>query len=181
MSKPRKEMIKFFKELDKLLEERVELTVIGGTAMVLGYASERMTHDCDPWGKIEKMILEKWGDAEKMSGVKISIDTAAGVAQMPDGFEDRLEEVDLKLKNLVIRYPDKYDLALSKISRLLGNDLDDILWLHKQHKLDLDILVERYKEEFRIVYVGNTRNLDLNFLDAIEELYGVSVREKVAL
>ncbi|USN47490.1 MAG: hypothetical protein H6626_15150 [Pseudobdellovibrionaceae bacterium] len=175
---PRDQMIKFFNALDDLLEQEYSLTLIGGSAMVIGYASERMTSDCDPWGRAEKEIQSKWALAQKASGVKISLDSQTGVAQLPENFEDRLEEADLKLKKLTIKYPEKHDLALSKVTRLLGNDLDDIEWLHKNHELDITILKEIYHNELRPIYIGNPKNLDLNFLDVIESLYGEKIRDK---
>jgi hypothetical protein len=102
-----------------------------------------------------------------------------GVAQLPEGYEERLIKADIKLKHLIIRYPDKYDITISKISRLLGNDLDDILWIHKNFDLNSDVLLERYLKEFRNVYVGRLQNLDLNFLDVIEELFDIKTKLKI--
>ncbi|MCB9026772.1 MAG: hypothetical protein H6625_10675 [Bdellovibrionaceae bacterium] len=98
MKKPRDKILKVFEELDLLLDEKLEMTVIGGSAMILGYSSERMTHDVDSIGKISKNIIEIWTMAQKKSGVNLMLDTSTGVAQFPSGYEDRLIKVDLKLK-----------------------------------------------------------------------------------
>ncbi|MCB0368250.1 MAG: hypothetical protein KDD50_04330 [Bdellovibrionales bacterium] len=154
------------------------MTIIGGSAMVLGYESERMTSDCDPWGKAQEELLANWSEAQKVSGINLRIDEQTGVAQFPENFEDRLVEADLSLKKLTIKYPEKHDLALSKVVRLLGNDLDDIIWLHKNHKLDFKTFKARYYEEVRPIYIGDVSNLDFNFLDAVEELFGLEERQK---
>ena len=92
MNEPREQITKFFIVLDGIIDQEIELTVIGGTAMVLGFSSQRMTTDCDPWGKTEEELLNNWKQAIKESGIKLSIDTQAAVAQMPYCFEDRLEK-----------------------------------------------------------------------------------------
>lgn len=176
---PRNQLETFFIELDKIVTQGYELIVIGGTAMVLGYDSQRMTSDCDPWGQAADELLTKWKEASKKSNVKFGIDTQTRVAQLPESFESRLVRVDLNLKKLTIKYPEKHDLALSKVARLLGNDMDDIIWLHKNHSLKFTRLTKVYFEEFRPIYMGNLRNLDLNFLDVIEELYGLEKRKVV--
>jgi hypothetical protein len=43
----RQQIIKFFQALDDLLAEPVSLTIIGGTAMILGYKIDRGTIDED--------------------------------------------------------------------------------------------------------------------------------------
>lgn len=176
---PREQLEAFFIELDKLVTQGYDLIVIGGTAMVLGYDSQRMTNDCDPWGQAADELLSKWKEASKKSGVQLGVDTQAGVAQLPEGFESRLVEADFKLQKLKIKYPEKHDLALSKVARLLGNDLDDIVWLHEKHTLNFKQLTKIYFEEFRPIYIGNPRNLDFNFLDVIEELFGLDKRKVV--
>ena len=178
--KPHEQMKKFFRQLDGLLGQSFDLTIIGGTAMVLGYGSERMTSDCDPWGRASQEIREKWGEARKLSGINLSLDTQAGVAQLPEGFEERLESLDQSYNNLKIFYPEKHDLALSKLTRLMGSDLDDILWLHTRHQLDSEVLVSRYMTELRPIYIGQVSVLDLNFLDVIEEVFGLKKRQEVA-
>ena len=175
------QIIKFLKALDKLLSSPSVLTVIGGSAMVLGYKSSRMTSDIDSWMKVEKELLKHWDEAKKHSGVNISIDTQAGVAQMPEGAEERFEIIEERFKNLTIRFPEKYDLAISKLARLQGNDMDDIIWLYENYGLEKDAFLKRYKNEFRPSYVGQVSFLDLNFLDVVEELFGKKIRIRLEI
>lgn len=44
--------------------------------------------------------------------------------------------------------------------------------------MDYDILLSLYLNEFRAIYVGNRKSLDLQFLDAVEELFGATYRDK---
>ena len=140
--------------------------------MVIGYESERMTTDCDPWGRASEELIERFKEAKNLSGVELELDHQAGVAQFPENFESRLQQGELKLKMLTILYPERHDLALSKIARLNGSDMDDLIWLHKKNELNTVTLFKYYMEEFRPVYIGRVQTLDLNFLDAVEELFG---------
>ena len=177
---PREQLIKFFKALDAKLDKPYKLTAVGGSAMVIGYGSTRATTDFDSLEQGFKGLQDRFKEASKETGVNLDLDTPGGFILLPENYEDRLDSPDLQLKNLTIRYLEKHDLALSKIRRYNGADLDDILWLHQNHILDSEILVHRYIDELRPNHVAGTkRALDLNFLDMVEELYGPTKKSEI--
>ena len=129
----RKKLIEFFKTLDSLLTAETQVTLIGGSAIILGHGIDRGTTDVDPWGKVLTALQDKWSEAVKISGIDIQLDTSAGVAQGPDGFEDRLKKLTgQKFKHLKILYPEAHDLALMKVIRNVDIDANDIDALHKK-------------------------------------------------
>ena len=173
----RQQLIEFFKILDSLLSKKANITVIGGTAMILGYKIDRGTTDIDPWGSIVADVQKNWDEAIRQSGVIVKIDTGAGVAQAPEGLEDRLIPIkDIPLKNLRIFYPETHDLVLMKITRNVDIDIADIDALHKAYKLKEKILLDRFLNE--LIYIGNQKDLDLKYLATIERLFGDKIAEK---
>jgi hypothetical protein len=53
------------------------------------------------------------------------------------------------LRHLSIVVPDPYDLALSKVSRNLEIDFEDVLALARSREFDLQLLNDRYQSELR--------------------------------
>lgn len=174
----RQQLVAFFKILDSLLDRPATITVIGGTAIILGYKINRGTTDIDPWGTVVTDIQKNWNEAVKQSGVDVKLDLAASVAQGPYEFEDRLAPIkDLKLKNLKIFYPEAHDLVLMKITRNVDIDANDIDALHKKKKLKEKTLLNRYLAEVISIYIGDPKDLDLKYLATVERLFGEATAE----
>ena len=65
-----------------------------------------------------------------------------------------------------------HDLALTKLSRNIARDREDVKYLARTIPFDLLLLQERYRTEFRPYVVGNPENLDDIFrlwIEMIEE------------
>jgi hypothetical protein len=141
----------FLAELDTLLDEPIELHCIGGFAVVIGYGLPRGTNDLDyrtliPYNRIN--------DLQRIAGVgsalaikhKVHVQHTA-VDSMPDEYGERLTELfPGRFKNLRLFIPDPYDLVLSKLSRNIERDRQDVEYLARTQNLDPAVLRERYKE-----------------------------------
>jgi hypothetical protein len=141
----------FLEKLDTLLEEPVRLDCIGGFAVVMGYGLRRATNDLDyrtlnPYNLINDLqrIAGPASALAKECGVHLQ---HTAVASMPENYEDRLTELSPgHFKSLRLFIPDPYDLVLSKLSRNIERDRQDVEYLAKTQHLDPAVLRERYKE-----------------------------------
>jgi len=79
----------------------------------------------------------------------------AAVATLPENYEERLIELfPGRFKNLRLFVLDPYDIVLSKLSRNLGKDREDVAYLVKTKHLDPKVLRRRYDEELRTNLIG---------------------------
>lgn len=164
----------FLTELDRLLEERIELHCIGGFAIVAAYGLPRSTNDIDycslvPYDRVQS-VEQIAGEGSALAlKHKVHLHNA-GVAFVPENYESRLTEpFGRRFQNLRLLVLDPYDLVLSKLSRNLPRDREDVEYLARTLHLDPGILRERYKRELRFSLTGqpewHDRTLDF-WLDA---------------
>ncbi len=164
----------FLQELDGLLSEAlltepIELHCIGGFAVVAAYDLPRSTNDLD----YVRLIPAYCGpDLERLAGLgsaladkyKVHVHRAA-VASLPLNYEDRLKEIFAgRFRNIRLFVLDPYDLALSKLSRNIERDREDVKHIVRTQKLVPTILRERYKE-LRVNLIGppETHDATLEF------------------
>jgi hypothetical protein len=141
----------FLEKLDKLLEEPVRLDCIGGFAAVMGYGLPRATNDLDyrtldPYNRINDLqrIAGPASALAKQYGVHLQ---HTAVDSIPENYQDRLRELfPGHFKNLRLFIPDPYDLVLSKLTRNIERDRQDVEYLARSQYLDAAVLRERYKE-----------------------------------
>lgn len=118
-------------------------------------------------GKFEPAL--RGGELHKRFGLYLDI---AGIAQLPDGYEDRLVEMYPNVySNLRFAAVDPYDLALSKIERNIDRDRDDVMYLARTIPFDIAVLRSRYFEELR-PYLNRPVREDLTldlWIEAIEQ------------
>jgi Nucleotidyltransferase of unknown function (DUF6036) len=149
---------RFLEELDALLSEPIVLHCIGGFAVVAAYHLPRSTNDLDYFTLIPPYcganLEELSGEGSKLAGKhKVHVHRAA-VASLPLNYEDRLVEIfPGHFRHLRLFVLDPYDLVLSKLSRNIERDRDDVKHLAKTQKLDPTVLRERYKE-LRVNLIG---------------------------
>jgi len=141
----------FLNELDALLNEPIVLHCIGGFAVVSAYGLPRSTNDLDYVTLVPAYCGQ---DLEQLAGegsalahkYKVHVHRAA-VASLPLNYEDRLTEIFAgQFRNIRLLVLDPYDLVLSKLSRNIERDRDDVKHLAKTQKLDPTTLRERYEE-----------------------------------
>ncbi len=155
------------------------LHCIGGFAVSLYYGLSRPTGDLD--------LVEVAPHTARCLNATAGRDSAlhrqhrlyvqiVTVATLPDSYADRLTEmfpgVFRRVRLFVL---DPYDLALSKLSRNLELDLDDVKHLAKVQELDLAVLESRYRQELRPYVFGPVERHDQTlrlWIDAIGEERG---------
>jgi hypothetical protein len=155
----------FLGELDTLLDEPIELHCIGGFAVVAGYGFPRGTNDLDyrtliPYSRIN--------DLQRMAGPGSALSRKykvyvqhPGIDAIPENYDERLTELyPRRFKNIRLFIPDAYDLVLSKLSRNIERDRQDVEFLVRTGHLDPEILSERYAKELRSILIGDLRQHD---------------------
>lgn len=169
------QLIAFIRSLDRHLSDKVKIIVIGGAAASIAYDSNSMTADIDIFNILEgdqNSLLDAAEKARHETGLSISLGSGS-VADLPYNYEDRLKHIrGVRLDNLKIEFPDKYDLVLSKTLRGYPHDIDAIEGVNRHHHLSLTTLVNRFESELVNMAISDTRIISLNMVLVIERLYG---------
>lgn len=142
----------FLRDLDEELNVPTELHCFGGFVVAECYGLTRATADID--------ILESRGttltDITRLAGRgsklhkrhKVFVDVVT-VADVPDGYEERLTPVGEPFKNLQLRVFERHDLVLAKLTRNSDRDRADVESIAAGPGLDVDSLRRRYEHELR--------------------------------
>jgi len=150
----------FLDGLDALLDESFELHCIGGFAIVIAYGLPRSTNDLDyrtlvPHNRIPELQQMAGPGSDLARKYKVHLQYTAGVESMPEDYEQRLTDPFAgRFKNIRLLIPDPYDLVLSKLSRNIERDREDVEYLAKTCHLDAKILRARYERELRSILIG---------------------------
>lgn len=164
----RQQLETFLRAVDAALDEPVEIVVIGGSAAALHYGVARATHDIDTWTNVEARLAAAAARARAATGLEVPLQKS-GVAGAPVDFESRLERVLPRLRRLKVFVPEKHDLVLMKAVRCYEHDLEAIAEIHAHARLDLDVLVRRFREE--MTPIGDPTRIRRNFLVVVERLF----------
>ena len=167
----------FLSEIDRAATERLTLHCIGGFALSLHYGLSRSTGDIDVV-EVTPSDAKAWlaSTAGRDSALhrkhKVYLQVVT-VATVPYSYEDRLTEIfPSEFERLRLLVLDPYDLALSKLTRNLEVDLEDVKHLARSSNLDLHVLETRYKVELRPFVSGPVERHDQTlrlWLDVIRE------------
>ncbi|MBS2021051.1 MAG: hypothetical protein JST92_01475 [Deltaproteobacteria bacterium] len=145
------------------------MVIIGGASLALAYGSMHATKDIDTWGNGEAAFWEAVDAASKSTKMHIEV-RPTPEADAPYDFETRLLRNDLNgLTHLRVFVPERHDLALMKMARGGGPDLDAIVDLHTRFPLDEKTLLLRYRE---MQFMGPPERLRNSFLGLISRLFG---------
>jgi len=139
------ELASFLTAIDAALHQAATLVVIGGSALALGYGGTAATNDIDTYESDLEAIEAAAERARAETGLNIPIANST-IAQLPDGYEERLKQVPLPTKKLTIFVLDAYDLAASKLLRGNQHDRQQLTQLHELVSLDRAVLVSRFRE-----------------------------------
>lgn len=156
----------FLTEIDRSATEAISLQCIGGFAVSMYYGLSRPTGDIDvievtptdakPW------LSRTGGEGSalhKRHKVYVQIVT---VASVPYSYEERLTEMFKgQFEKLRLFVLDPYDLVLSKLSRNVEVDVEDVKHLVRSQNLHLALLEARYKDELRPYLTGPVERHDL--------------------
>lgn len=158
-SEPPPEWATFLKELDGLLDGAIDLHCIGGFAVVAAYGLPRSTNDLDyysvtPVNRVAE-LEKKAGEGSSLARKHQVFVHHVAIASVPDNYEDRLTELyPGRFKNIRLLVLDPYDLVLSKISRNIPRDREDVEYLVSTRQLEAGILQDRYEKELRACLIG---------------------------
>lgn len=149
----------FLNELGNLLDEPFEFHCIGGFAIVVAYGLPRSTNDLDYFSLIpnnrQRYLEQTAGEGSSLAqrhGVHVH---HAGVATVPERYDERLTELfPRRFKNIRLFVLDPYDLVLSKLSRNVERDRQDVAYLARTQNLDPNVLRERYERELKSYLIG---------------------------
>lgn len=150
--------------------------MIGGAAVSVHYGVSRATTDIDTYTVVGGDLAAAVRRATDATGLRIPFQKS-GPAEGPYEFEDRFERAMPELGKLVVKVPERHDLALMKTLRGDDRDLVAIAELHTLHPLDLEVLVTRYNDEVRGVATGHPMTLRGKFLNLVERLFPDDVRQ----
>lgn len=168
---------KLLRLVDAELTEQHELVIVGGAAIGLGYTKQHVTGDLDSvtpasdrklWAAVERACTAMRKAEGLAKPPKVS---TSAVFDPPEDWEGRQVTLRLGLKNLIVRVPERHDLAISKVSRGLGRDYAALKAMHDAKPFRLRTLVERY-DEARRVRVGHAGRFKENFLVLVAALFG---------
>ena len=167
----------FLTDIDRAAAEPIALHCIGGFALSLYYGFARPTGDIDVVD-VTPSAAKAWlasaagrGSAlHEKHKVYLQIVT---VATVPYLYEERLIEIVRdQFERLRVFVLDPYDLALSKLTRSLDVDVEDVLHLARSSDLDPGLLEARYRDELRPYVSGPVERHDLTlrlWLEAMAE------------
>ena len=163
----------FLNDLDRSLEEPVELHCLGGFVLTMLYGFERPTADVDVLAvrpRIDLNLLAGIGSPlHKKHGVYLQLVTV--LEAYPEDYEERLTEMfPGTFGNLRLFGLDPYDLALTKLRRNSQRDREDVLYLAKAAPLNKETLRARYREMRPLLANPEREDLTLKlWIEAIEE------------
>src|SRR5688500_6263488 len=136
------ELRRFLVAVDGALKGPAEVVVIGGSAAALRYGVTSTTKDVDTFNRVSPELARAVEQAQDETGLSIPFGKSAQ-AEPPYNFEDRLQPAMPELERLVVKIPERHDLALMKMLRGYKHDLDTIAAIHEQSPLDLETLITR--------------------------------------
>jgi hypothetical protein len=171
----------FLSQVDRRLNEDVELHCFGGFVITMLYGLARTTVDVDVLPAIKRSawrrladLAGKGSELHRKYGAYLDFVT---VATVPEDYDQRLTEMfPGAFRRMRLLAFDPYDLALAKLERNIQRDRDDVKHLARIIPFDLEIFKDRYLKELRPL-LGNPDREDLTlrlWVEAIEEDRGRS-------
>ena len=167
----RDELQRFFDAVDECLAEPAKIVIVGGSAVILAYGITTTTEDIDTFSNSTKALEAAVELAREKTGMNPPL-ARSGVAQAPEGYEERLVRQSTSGHFLQLYALEKHDLAISKALRADERDRQHLAALHERDPLDFDTLVARFRDEMLPIYVGDLKPIIDYFLWVVEELFG---------
>lgn len=164
------QLVRFLRAVDEALTDAATITMIGGSALALGYGVEIFTNDIDTYRSNLEPLRPAIENACGRTGLRIPFANAS-IAQLPPGFEERARRILPELVRLEVWAIDPYDLAASKLLRGNAHDREQLADLHDLTPLDRPTLVARFTELIEI-QVGDAQEPKWALVHLVEELWG---------
>jgi hypothetical protein len=154
----------FLKEIDARLSQRVILHCLGGFVLTALYGIPRFTADLDYIDAVPRTAVN---ELENIAGRESALCRKyklflqnVGIADLPEDYEDRLQELTVNLEKLMLWALDPYDLLLAKVTRNSPKDQEDAKYLIAKLKLNFKTFYERWEKELA-ARVANRRRHEL--------------------
>lgn len=134
-------------------------------AAVVAYEPPSSTNDLDYYSLVPRHVTEELqriaGEGSSLARkYKVHVHHAAA-ASLPEDYEQRMAELfAARFKNLRLFVLDPYDLVLSKLSRNVARDREDVAYIVKSKRLDSKTLQSRYEQELRPYLIGPVERHD---------------------
>jgi len=141
----------FLKEIDSAISRPVDLHCIGGFVLTASYGLPRSTGDLD---YVQVIPQDAAAEIEDLAGLGSVIARkyrlflqSVGIADLPDGYASRAQELQLGLSRLRLWVLEPYDLLLSKLPRNSPKDREDATYLIQKLELDFQTFYSRWQQE----------------------------------
>lgn len=148
----------FLKEVDSALSRPVNLICLGGFVLTALYGLPRPTGDID---YIDAKPRDAASEIDEVGGSASALAKKyrvsfqhVGVADWPDQYESRLEELNLNLRKLKLCVLEPYDLLLSKVPRNSPKDREDAKYLIRKLNMEFAVFKDRWDKEMA-PWIGN--------------------------
>lgn len=172
------ELLRFLEAVDRHLEAPERIVMIGGAAAALAYGARRATIDIDLITTLSPELERAIARAGSEAGTAVPV-SFVGVWDGPYDYERRLEGLHpRRWERLRVLVPEKHDLALMKTVRAYEHDVEVIEEIHARNPLQLQVLVERYRDEMSHV-TADPATLRTSLLLVIDALFGQDAAERV--
>lgn len=154
-----RQLLRFLGEVQKVLERRVVLVAVGGTAMTL-YKLKPSTIDVDFTGPAEDVALFIRAVKSVQPGFRVDAWPNGQVFSqfLPPDYLRRSRLIK-KLRRIELRALAPVDIVVTKIGRLDQRDLDDVKMCIKRTRLRKSDVALRAE---RVEYAGNRKLFDAN-------------------
>jgi hypothetical protein len=162
---PREPWHSFFLDIDRTLSQSLSLQCIGGFAISMLHSLPRPTVDVDC---VSVIPAEEIARLESLAGMGSTLHRNHGVyiqyvaiVTVPENYADRLTPMfPTAYRWLRLFGLEAHDLALSKLERNSSRDREDVKFLARAARLDLQLLENRYFTELR-PYLARPERYDL--------------------
>ena len=155
-----RQLLRFLGEVQKVLERRIVLVGVGGTAMTL-YRLKPSTIDVDFTGPAEDAAFFVRAVKRVQPGFKVDVWPNGQVFSqfLPPDYLRRSRLIK-KMRRIELRALAPVDIVVTKIGRLDQRDSDDVEICLKRFRLRKGDVAHRAG---RVEYVGNRKLFDANF------------------
>ena len=170
----------FLQDVDRTLNQPVEVHCLGGFVLAVQWELPRPTGDVD-FIEIEPSnaggeLLRIAGEGSEIARTHRLYFHRVTVAEYPEGYASRLIDLTPRgFKRLRLRALEVHDIVLAKLGRNSARDRADVEFLVRRGLIDKHVLEERFEAELRPYVLNEDRHNDSLRL-WLDEFFGAKRR-----